>query len=224
MSSFNCPFCSTVFAITRETHQSRHPSFNEDDCFTQYPNYEESALRIDFYKCPQCNKHIIYCEGRGDETKHVSVNILPRSLAKQFPEYIPEKIRNDYEEAYAIVNSSPKASATLSRRCLQGMIHDFWNIKLKNLNQEITALKSKLLDDDLWNAIDSLRELGNIGAHMEKDTDLIVDIDPDEATTLINLIELLMNEWYINREKRKQLIGKINLSNAEKQDLRKKTE
>jgi hypothetical protein len=223
MSSFNCPFCSTVFAITRETHQSRHPSFNEDDCLTQYPDYEESALRIDFYKCPQCNKHIIHCEGRGDETKHISVNILPRSLAKQFPEYIPIKIRNDYEEAYAIVNLSPKASATLSRRCLQGMIHDYWDIKLKNLNHEITALKDKV-DPDLWSAIDSLRELGNIGAHMEKNTDVIVDIDSGEATTLINLVELLMNEWYINRENRNQLIGKVISTNAVKQDQRNKSD
>lgn len=28
---------------------------------------------------------------------------------------------------------------------------------------------------------DALRQLGNIGAHMEKDTDVIVDIDTDEA-------------------------------------------
>ena len=34
---------------------------------------------------------------------------------------IPQ-LMDDYEEACAIVNLSPKASATLSRRCLQGMI------------------------------------------------------------------------------------------------------
>lgn len=134
--------------------------------------------------------------------KDINTIIKPNSLAKQFPDYIPETIRNDYEEAYAILHLSPKASATLSRRCLQGMIHDFWDIKLKNLNQEISALKDKI-PADLWSSIDALRQLGNIGAHMEKDTDVIVDIDPNEAESLIKLIELLMKEWYINREERK---------------------
>ncbi|MDY3275603.1 MAG: DUF4145 domain-containing protein [Agathobacter sp.] len=155
--------------------------------------------------------------------RDVHVPIRPFSSAKQFPDYIPEAIRSDYEEACAIVNLSPKASATLSRRCLQGMIHDFWDIKLKNLNQEITALKDKI-PSDLWSSIDALRQLGNIGAHMEKDTDVIVDIDPNEAESLIKLIELLMKEWYINREERNKLFSDIISTNESKQAKRKKTE
>ena len=60
-----------------------------------------------------------------------------------------------------------------------------------------------------------------IGAHMEKDTDLIVDIDPGEAEKLIKLIELLMKEWYINREERNKLFGDILQINADKQATRK---
>ena len=151
------------------------------------------------------------------------MQLRPISSAKQFPKYIPESILQDYEEACSIVHLSPKASATLSRRCLQGMIHDFWDIKLKNLNQEITALKDKI-QPDLWSSIDALRQLGNIGAHMEKDTDVIVDIDCNEAETLIKLIELLMKEWYINREERKKLFSDIISTNKTKQSERKKTE
>ena len=51
-------------------------------------------------------------------------------------------------------------------------------------------------------------------------TNLIVDIDPDEAEKLIKLIELLMKEWYINREDRKRLFGDILDINAEKQAIR----
>ena len=40
-------------------------------------------------------------------------------------------------------------------------------------------------------AIDAVRKIGNIGAHMERDINLIVDIDPNEAAILIGLIELL---------------------------------
>ena len=56
---------------------------------------------------------------------------------------------------------------------------------------------------------------------MEKDTNLIVDIDADEAEKLIKLIELLMKEWYINREERKQLFSDILEINADKQATRK---
>jgi hypothetical protein len=47
------------------------------------------------------------------------------------PDYIPEQIKDDYYEACSILNLSPKASATLARRCLQGMIRDFWGITKK---------------------------------------------------------------------------------------------
>jgi len=36
--------------------------------------------------------------------------LLPGSYAKVFPEYIPKQLRNDYEEASAIIDLSPKAS------------------------------------------------------------------------------------------------------------------
>ena len=100
------------------------------------------------------------------------------------------------------------------------MIRDFWGISKDTLNAEINALKDRV-QPDLWAVLNSLRQLGNIGAHMEKDTNLIVEIDPGEAEKLIRLIELLMKEWYIAREDRKKLFGDILEINAEKQAIRK---
>jgi len=37
---------------------------------------------------------------------------------------------------------------------------------------------------------------------MEKDINIIVDVDPDEAAQLIGLIEILMKDWYITRYER----------------------
>ena len=100
------------------------------------------------------------------------------------------------------------------------MIRDYWGITKSRLIDEISDLQDKI-QPDLWNAIDSLRQLGNIGAHMEKEVDLIIDIDPGEAEKLIKLIELLIKEWYINREERKKLFDDILQINAEKQSERK---
>lgn len=219
MSYFTCPYCSSKVSYSSDTYREYSPSFY----YANTSSDSESRLYLKFYNCPVCSKYSITLQGIGDAVSDIDLLVKPTSLANQYPDYIPEAIRKDYEEAYSIIRISPKASATLARRCLQGMIHDFWGIKLKNLNQEITELKNHI-DSELWSAIDSLRQLGNIGAHMEADVNLIVDIDPDEANTLIKLIELLIEEWYINREKRKQLLLKVTSTNDEKQQERKKTE
>ncbi len=129
--------------------------------------------------------------------------LLPRSGAKVFPDYIPAAIRQDYEEACLIVNDSPKAAATLARRCLQGMIRDFWQVAPKRLVDEVEAIKDRV-EPETWLAIDAVRSLGNIGAHMEKDVNLVVDVDPGEAEQLIALIETLLREWYVARHERQE--------------------
>jgi hypothetical protein len=114
----------------------------------------------------------------------------------------------DYLEACQIESLSPKASAALSRRCLQGMIRNFWDISRPRLVEEIDALQERV-DAQTWDALDSLRRTGNIGAHMEKDADLIVDVDPDEARLLLELIETLFTEWYVARNERAGRMQKI---------------
>lgn len=156
----------------------------------------------------------------------ISWALKPRSFAKQFPEYVPIAVRTDYEEACLIRDLSPKASATLSRRCLQGIIRDFWDIKKDRLIDEIDALKEKI-DPLTWNAIDSVRSIGNIGAHMEKDINLIIDVDPEEAQLLIGLIEILIKDWYITRYERQkhlQTIVQIGESKKQKKDKSKSDE
>jgi hypothetical protein len=135
-------------------------------------------------------------------------NLVPPSQCKTFPSYIPQAILDDYNEACLIVSLSPKASATLSRRCLQGIIRDFWKVKPGRLIDEIDHIKDKV-DPLTWGAIESVRKVGNIGAHMEKDINLILDVDPKEAELLIQLIEILLRDWYIAREEKKQRLTDI---------------
>jgi hypothetical protein len=147
-------------------------------------------------------------------------SLIPPSKAKPFPEYIPEAVRRDYTEACTIVEASPKASATLARRCLQGMIRDFWSISKPRLKDEVDMLQEKV-DPLTWKAIDAVRSVGNIGAHMEKDIDLIIDIDPGEAETLIGLVELLLKDWYINRHEREEQLKAVVRIGADKARERK---
>jgi hypothetical protein len=130
-------------------------------------------------------------------------HLLPESEAKFLPDYVPAPIQQDYKEACRIRDLSPKASATLARRCLQGMIRDFWKISKSKLKDEVDELQTKV-DSDTWQSIDAVRSVGNIGAHMERDIDVIVDVEPGEAQLLIGLIEQLINDWYIVREDRRK--------------------
>jgi len=129
--------------------------------------------------------------------------LLPESEAKVLPDYIPAPIQEDYYEACRIRDLSPKASATLARRCLQGMIRDFYGISKATLFDEIKELETKV-DKDVWESIDAVREVGNIGAHMKKDINIIVDVEPEEAQLLIGLIEQLVDDWYVTRDERKK--------------------
>ncbi len=226
MASYKCPFCSNLMAIDAGTHVEQFTAFtdrhhNSDGYGRLTP--VESCIRIDFYRCPNCEQYTIKATGIGDNVNDISIPIRPLSSAKQFPDYIPEAIRQDYEEACAIVNLSPKASATLSRRCLQGIIRDFWKISKARLIDEINELQNKIPAQQ-WKVIDGIRRIGNIGAHMEKDINLIVDIDPDEAQKLIKLIEHLLDQWYINRHEQELLYTDIIDIDKAKQSERKKTE
>jgi len=221
MAGFQCPYCSMVMPITSDTTSTQYPCFKAaDGILNQRGLCVDSCIAVTFYKCPNCFKYTVQAFGKENHFKDLSVKIIPRSSAKKFPNYIPALIREDYEEACSIMDLSPKASATLARRCLQGMIRDYWGISDKTLYLEINALKDKI-QLDLWNSIDALRQIGNIGAHMEMDTNLIVEIDANEANSLIQLIELLMKEWYIAREERNNLFANIQGINHKKQITRK---
>lgn len=224
MSSFKCPYCSITMPITNETYISQFPAFGTyNGRKSMYQPDEsrfiDSCLQIQFYKCPNCGEYTIFAIGKGSKVEDVFVPIKPISSAQQFPKYIPEGIRNDYEEACAIVNLSPKASATLSRRCLQNMIRDFWKIKEKNLYAEIEALDA-VIPPTQKKVLHSLRQIGNIGAHPEADINTIIDIDPEDASKLIKVIEFFIDKWYIDRHEQEKLFDEINSTNNELQAQR----
>ncbi|EOI00695.1 hypothetical protein UAY_01798 [Enterococcus moraviensis ATCC BAA-383] len=218
-----CPFCNNYFVATNETHQTSELSFNDlKGVITTSINKKEDKIMVSFSKCPKCQEISIVVVGIGSMHGNKNFPIRPRTSAKPLPDYIPESIRKDYEEACLIVDLSPKASATLSRRCLQGMIRDFWPDLPKNtsLLNEIKAIE-KEVNLETKEVLHALRQLGNIGAHPENDINLMVDIEPDEARQLIMFIEFLTEDWYIKRHDRQLMLEKIKSINSEKQAERR---
>jgi len=91
------------------------------------------------------------------------------------------------------------------------MVRHFGQVKPGTLFSEISALESAVLDgtaprgvsEDSISALNAVRKVGNIGAHMEADVDVIVDVEGNEAQVLIELIESLIEDWYIETNKRR---------------------
>lgn len=211
MPGFRCPFCNQNMSITTSTYSSYMLDFDGFIGEGSSRRYSPHAT-IDMYKCPndECKKITFAVTSNNDFLDRDNIVLVhPRAVYQHYPDYVPQAIRDDYEEACIILNSSPKASATLARRCLQGMIRDYWEISgMRNLNQEIQAIRDKVTPSQ-WAAIDATRKIGNIGAHMEQDVNLIIDVEPDEAKRLLRLIELLIEKWYIGRHDEEALLNQI---------------
>lgn len=230
MEPFNwqCPFCKHNSVVTDKNIQffgsiiripSKYETRTLHGAFISCANSECKEITLDLNISTQNEQDGRFANPVGDP--HHTWKLIPESSSKIFPDYIPEPLRQDYLEACLIADRSPKASATLARRCLQGMIRDFWNVNdKKNLFEEIESIRDRV-DAETWDAIDSLRKLGNIGAHMEKDINLIVDVDSGEAAMLIQLIETLFEEWYISRHDRQQKMAQIKMIATEKDAERK---
>ncbi len=225
--SWTCPYCAQPVTIRDSDRVGYLHEFHYDAKRTVHGDI---GLRITAIACPNpvCRKLLlrvaldsIKLGGAGwfSAKELQSWQLMPQSEAKPQPEYIPPAIVEDYYEACLIKDLSPKASAALSRRCLQGMIRDFWEVKGKRtLWDEIEAIKDKV-DASTWEAIHAIRKVGKIGAHMEQDVNLIIDVEPEEAQLLIGLIEMLFKDWYVARNEKNLRVAEMIALGEEKERL-----
>lgn len=227
--SWDCPHCNRPVIIRDSDRKIVYRDYNS--LVPPQPH----RLKIIVTICPSesCGKETIeveklLCEYYGGLSKYRLINykvIEPEANIKVFNcSTIPDVILEDYKEAKLILNLSPKASATLARRCLQSMIRDFHGITgKKTLHQEIKAIENKI-DPEMYEAIMALKSIGNIGAHPEHDINLIIDVSPEEASQLVGLIEMLIDDWYVARERQQERIRAITAMNEQKQQERKAPE
>jgi len=102
----------------------------------------------------------------------------------------------------------------MARRALHELLKDFCGSKGKNLSEDIDALRKQVragtgpdgVPPESVDRLHQLREMGNIGAHLERGTnEVIIDIEGEEPRFLIEMIELLVEQWYVQREQRRNL-------------------
>jgi hypothetical protein len=164
------------------------------------PSCREYTVKASLYRLDTAQQRF--------ECKINEWQLRPDSSAKPVPASVPEQVREDYEEACKVRHLSPKAAAALARRCMSGMVRDYKGILKDRLADELYELKWKV-DPSAWAVIDAIRTLGNIGKNMEHETGLICDVDPDEATLLIGLAEMMLESWYVQRQHNERQLDAI---------------
>ncbi|WP_126172850.1 DUF4145 domain-containing protein [Altericroceibacterium xinjiangense] len=227
--NFTCPHCGTVQVATDgasasgdlvlepgKSHEmgAKGKSIEVTCGVVRCANENCNRLTVDVVAHPGAYGEFGY-RSTGDQI--FGQRVYPKTCGKPFPEGVPAAMLADYNEAWLIVDLSPKSSATLARRCLQAMIRDFCKIRERTLYQEIEKLEQKLQVDELPKGVEPetiaamrvLKDKGNIGAHMTEVNGVIVDVEPQEAEQLLGLIEMLFTDWYVARHKRQQSLAAI---------------
>ena len=132
-----------------------------------------------WYNCPKCGKLAIYFKEDilqapifflgGGKKLETDYNELPEDLLLIFPKIkkppelidsLPKDYKEDYREAYNILDISPKAIAALSRRCLQKLLRNETEVKHGSLSNEISQILATLPPDLRLN-VDAIRNFGN---------------------------------------------------------------
>jgi hypothetical protein len=189
-----CPHCLTTVRL-EPIHEQR---------INDTINGVKENLDFTIVFCPNCGKFIITIEtldkiqGVGFRTADEFV-VWPLSFSRNpLPPDTPEHIGQDYLEASRILNLSPKASAALSRRCLQALLREKGNATQKDLIDQIKFI-SPSLPTHISSGLDAIRNIGNFGAHPIKSQSSgeIVEVEPGEAEWNLDILDLLIDFYFV---------------------------
>ncbi|MCJ7670124.1 MAG: DUF4145 domain-containing protein [Dehalococcoidia bacterium] len=179
-------------------------------------------------QCSECKRFVIYLgtyTGPYNSEKNAFL-VYPKAISRSpLPKEVPEKYAEDYKEACLVLADSPKASAALSRRCLQNLLREVAGVKPDDLSKEIQeVINSGKLPSDLSEAIDAIRNIGNFATHPNKSkhTGEIYDVEPGEAEWSLDVLEGLFDFYFVRPTKLKEKKDALNkkLKNGGKPEMK----
>src|ERR1017187_5030371 len=115
-------------------------------------------------RCPECYGSIIVLNRHAArQNTPEEFLVYPKGSSRPLPP--PEVIdpyRQDYIESCAVLPDSEKASAALSRRCLQILLRDKGGVKDSDLYNEIEEfIASGKAPSDIEESLHAVRQIGN---------------------------------------------------------------
>ena len=175
---------------------------------------KEGIWGLEMYLCPNpdCGKRTVYLVlGKpvtSAETGFICLDQVQKRIMVRpkgsnrppVPSEVPPMFAEDYIEACLVLPDSPKASAALSRRCLQNLLREKAKVKHGNLADEIDqVINSGTLPSHLVEVIDAVRNVGNFAAHPLKSqrTGEILPVEPVEAEWNLDVLESLFDFYFV---------------------------
>jgi len=154
-------------------------------------------------RCPECYQAIVYLNRNYPDygsRPDFSVLVYPNRKVRPVPADVVDPYKQDFIEACKVLEDSPKASAALSRRCLQAILRDKAGTKKKDLYDQIEeVIASGKLPSHICEDLHAIRVVGNFGAHPMKSTSTgeIIDVEPGEAEWNLDVLELLFDFYFV---------------------------
>lgn len=190
-----CPHCQNAFHS--EPHSVDVGRIGRDENWAYYWKFYGT-------ECPACHKPTIVVEYKedygGGRYPGRSFVVFPKGSGRSAaPAEVPQRISKEYEEACLVLHDSPQASAALSRRCLQHLLHDCSVSTSSNLNTAIEDALATNLPSHISENIDSIRNTGNFAAHPQKsiNTGEVLPVEPHEAEWNLDVLEMLFDFYYV---------------------------
>jgi hypothetical protein len=129
---------------------------------------------------------------------------------------VPNEFADDYREACLTLSDSAKASAALSRRCLQHVLREKAGVKHDTLADEIQqVLDAGKLPSHLAESLDAIRIVGNFAAHpiKSKASGEIIEVETGEAEWNLDVLESMFDFYFTQpallKKKRDALNAKL---------------
>ena len=217
-----CPHC----AVTIHDAFTIHPTANEN---RMSKNGRDIPSRQWFFlhqQCPACFESIVYLYRNANNLLDIaSFLVYPRSSTRPVPAEVTDPYRQDFVEACTVLPFSPKASAALSRRCLQAILKDKAGAKKKDLADQIDEIASLgTVPSHIADDLHAVRNIGNFAAHTQKSTasGAILDVEPGEAEWNLDVLESLFDFYFVQpaiSAKRKAALN-VKLKEAGKPELK----
>jgi len=171
---------------------------------------KDGSWSLERTSCPACERlvlnlvsnEVFELGGNSFPSREISRYLVrPKaSLRPCPPKEVPDEFSSDYLEAAVVLADSPKASAALSRRCLQHLIREKAGIRKSDLAKEIDELiQSKTLPSHLAEAVDAIRNIGNFAAHPIKATASgeVLPVEPGEAEWTLDVLDGLFDFYFV---------------------------
>jgi hypothetical protein len=162
--------------------------------------------------CPECHNDIVSIQRVGHFLADDGWTQVypPGSSRAPTSTDVPAPIAGDYKEAAIVLPYSPKASAALSRRCLQAVLRQA-GYNQKDLAVQIDAVlretdARKALPTGVHSMLDAIRNFGNFSAHpiTDQTTLQIIDVEEHEAEYCLDILDALFDHYYVRPEEAKR--------------------